>query len=63
MIDKTKSCNVLVQNEHLFFFFSWYFGSLSRQEAQDLLQAEKEIGVFLVRASASCQGDYVLCVK
>lgn len=41
----------------------WYFGSMSRQEATDLLLAEKEGGVFLVRDSATSVGDYVLCVK
>ena len=44
-------------------FFSWYFGAMSRQEASDLLMAEKEGGVFLVRDSATIQGDYVLCVR
>ena len=44
-------------------FFSWYFGAMSRQEASDILMAEKEGGVFLVRDSATIQGDYVLCVR
>jgi len=42
---------------------SWYFGAMSRQEATDILMAEKEGGVFLVRDSATIQGDYVLCVR
>ncbi|XP_022914734.1 adapter molecule Crk [Onthophagus taurus] len=42
---------------------SWYFGPMSRQEANDLLEAEKESGVFLIRDSTSCVGDFVLCVK
>jgi len=42
---------------------SWYFGAMSRQEASDILMAEKEGGVFLVRDSATIQGDYVLCVR
>ncbi|KAF2883592.1 hypothetical protein ILUMI_22587 [Ignelater luminosus] len=42
---------------------SWYFGSMSRQEATDLLLAEKEGGVFLVRDSSTSVGDYVLCVR
>ena len=46
-----------------FSFFSWYFGAMSRQEASDILMAEKEGGVFLVRDSATIQGDYVLCVR
>ena len=36
---------------------------MSRQEASDILMAEKEGGVFLVRDSATIQGDYVLCVR
>jgi len=42
---------------------SWYFGAMSRQDATDLLMAEREGGVFLVRDSTSIVGDYVLCVK
>lgn len=42
---------------------SWYFGAMSRQDATDLLMAEREGGVFLVRDSATIQGDYVLCVR
>ncbi len=42
---------------------SWYFGAMTRQESTDLLMAEKEGGVFLVRDSATIQGDYVLCVR
>ncbi|KAK9890205.1 hypothetical protein WA026_010315 [Henosepilachna vigintioctopunctata] len=41
----------------------WYFGHISRQEANDLLEAEREGGVFLVRDSSTCIGDFVLCVK
>jgi len=42
---------------------SWYFGAMSRQDSTDLLMAEREGGVFLVRDSATIQGDYVLCVR
>lgn len=42
---------------------NWYFGAMSRQDATDLLMAEREGGVFLVRDSATIQGDYVLCVR
>jgi len=42
---------------------SWYFGAMSRQDATDLLMGEREGGVFLVRDSATIQGDYVLCVR
>ena len=30
-------------------YFSWYFGAMTRQDATDLLMAEREGGVFLVR--------------
>ena len=36
---------------------------MSRQDATDLLMTEREGGVFLVRDSATIQGDYVLCVR
>ena len=36
---------------------------MSRQDATDLLMSEREGGVFLVRDSATIQGDYVLCVR
>ncbi|EFX79562.1 hypothetical protein DAPPUDRAFT_52191 [Daphnia pulex] len=42
---------------------SWYFGPMSRQDATDLLMAEREGGVFLVRDSTTIMGDYVLCVR
>ncbi|XP_023336784.1 adapter molecule Crk isoform X2 [Eurytemora carolleeae] len=42
---------------------TWYFGAMTRQDATDLLMAEREGGVFLVRDSSSIVGDYVLCVK
>ncbi|XP_017056797.1 adapter molecule Crk [Drosophila ficusphila] len=42
---------------------SWYFGSMSRQDATEVLMNERERGVFLVRDSNSIAGDYVLCVR
>ncbi|CAK9300260.1 unnamed protein product [Gordionus sp. m RMFG-2023] len=42
---------------------SWYFGALKRQEAQDILERELDMGTFLIRDSATCPGDFVLCVK
>ncbi|XP_032597851.1 adapter molecule Crk [Drosophila grimshawi] len=42
---------------------SWYFGSMSRQDATEILMNERERGVFLVRDSNSIEGDYVLCVR
>lgn len=47
----------------LTYFSSWYFGSMSRQDATDLLMGEREGGVFLVRDSNTIIGDYVLCVR
>lgn len=41
---------------------SWYFGPVSRQEAQSRLQGQRH-GVFLVRDSSTCPGDYVLSVS
>ncbi|CAO1426809.1 unnamed protein product [Diamesa hyperborea] len=42
---------------------SWYFGSMSRPDATDLLMNEREGGVFLVRDSTTILGDFVLCVR
>jgi len=42
---------------------SWYFGPLAREDTNNLLQAEEDSGVFLVRDSSSIKGDFVLCVK
>lgn len=42
---------------------SWYFGAMTRQEAQEILMQERDSGVFLVRDSSTIVGDYVLCVK
>lgn len=36
---------------------------MSRQDATDLLMAEREGGVFLVRDSSTIPGDFVLCVR
>lgn len=41
---------------------SWYLGPVSRQEAQSRLQGQRH-GVFLVRDSSTCPGDYVLSVS
>lgn len=40
----------------------WYWGRLSRQEAAAALQGQRH-GLFLVRDSSSCPGDYVLSVS
>lgn len=41
---------------------SWYMGPVSRHEAQTRLQGQRH-GVFLVRDSSTCPGDYVLSVS
>ncbi|XP_048467341.1 crk-like protein [Rhincodon typus] len=41
---------------------SWYFGPLSRPEAQAKLLGQRH-GTFLVRDSSTCPGDYVLSVS
>ncbi|KAL8614461.1 hypothetical protein ACOMHN_007797 [Nucella lapillus] len=42
--------------------YSWYFGPLSRDETNKILDDKRE-GVFLVRGSSTVQGGFVLCVK
>jgi c-src tyrosine kinase len=46
----------------LFFFFSWFHGKISREQAENLLQP-REDGLFLVRESTNYPGDYTLCVS
>jgi len=40
----------------------WYVGKLSRSVTNELL-LHKEHGLYLVRDSSTCQGDFVLCVS
>ncbi|XP_072017973.1 crk-like protein [Amphiura filiformis] len=42
--------------------YVWYFGRISRGEAENLLQGKKP-GLYLVRESATSPGDFVLCVS
>lgn len=42
--------------------YVWYFGRISRHEAENLLQGKKP-GLYLVRESATSPGDFVLCVS
>lgn len=42
---------------------SWYFGTITREESNSILQFERESGIFLVRDSRSIHGDFVLCVR
>lgn len=41
--------------------FRWFYGSITRDEAERLLQPREE-GLFLVRESTNYPGDYTLCV-
>lgn len=43
------------------FGFRWFHGSITRDEAETLLQP-REDGLFLVRESTNFPGDYTLCV-
>ena len=43
-------------------FFSWYHGRIDRPTAENLL-AGKRPGLFLLRDSATCPGDFVLSVR
>ncbi|KAG9508677.1 Adapter molecule Crk, partial [Fragariocoptes setiger] len=42
---------------------SWFYGSMTRAEATNVLMEEPDIGVFLVRSSTTVHGDLVLSVK
>lgn len=44
-----------------FLYSSWFHGSISRDEAEHLLQPRDD-GLFLVRESTNFPGDYTLCV-
>lgn len=43
-------------------YFSWFHGKISRQQAEELLNP-REDGLFLVRESTNFPGDYTLCVS
>lgn len=51
----------IIQWTNLFRFFRWFHGSITRDEAEHLLQP-REDGLFLVRESTNFPGDYTLCV-
>ena len=46
----------------MFFFPSWYHGSISRVDAESLLRVHKE-GSYLVRMSESNKMDFSLSLK
>jgi len=41
----------------------WFFGSVTRSEAEHLLNQNAEIGQFLVRNSETCMGDFSISLK
>ncbi|XP_067943849.1 adapter molecule Crk-like [Watersipora subatra] len=41
----------------------WYFGDLTREQANQLLNEKVDSGTFLVRDSSTMPGEYVLCVR
>lgn len=44
------------------FIFSWYYGRITRADAEKLLMSKPE-GGFLIRISESSPGDFSLSVK
>lgn len=56
---------IFYNNNHFFFFYcSWFFGKISRKEAERLLMAEENPrGTFLVRNSEHNRNGYSLSVK
>lgn len=44
-------------------FFRWYFGSIGRETANQILNERVDSGTFLVRDSSTMPGEYVLCVR
>ncbi len=46
----------------LYWIFSWYYGRITRADAEKLLLNKHE-GAFLIRVSESSPGDFSLSVK
>lgn len=60
-MSKLKSVSINLNIKLIFFSYSWFHGSITRDEAEHLLQP-REDGLFLVRESTNFPGDYTLCV-
>jgi len=43
--------------------FSWYFGNIGREAANQILNERVDSGTFLVRDSSTMIGEFVLCVR
>lgn len=58
------SFTVLYTKKYIVFIilYSWYYGKITRAEAEKLLDQQPE-GCFLVRISESSPGDFSLSVK
>ncbi|VDP16871.1 unnamed protein product [Soboliphyme baturini] len=41
----------------------WYYGRISRADAESMLKKQPNDGAFLIRESESCPGDFSLSVK
>lgn len=46
----------------IYVFYSWYHGRIDRPTTEAVLSG-KRAGLFLVRDSGTCPGDYVLSVR
>jgi len=53
---------IYIDNKFLFYFYSWYYGRITRADAEKLL-GNKHEGAFVVRVSESSPGDFSLSVK
>lgn len=49
-------------NDYCLIIFSWYYGRITRADAERLLLNKHE-GAFLIRISESSPGDFSLSVK
>uniref|UniRef100_A0A8D8A527 Tyrosine-protein kinase n=2 Tax=Culex pipiens TaxID=7175 RepID=A0A8D8A527_CULPI len=59
VIIKTKSYIIRMNREEN---LCWFHGKISRERAEEILRQEGGDGVFMVRESASSEGDFVLSV-
>ncbi|CAD7001921.1 unnamed protein product [Ceratitis capitata] len=58
-----QRCEDNTEWKQLWYYVSWYFGPMTRQDATEVLMSERDRGVFLVRDSNSIAGDFVLCCE
>lgn len=53
---------LIIYIDNIFLIFSWYYGRITRADAEKLLLNKHE-GGFLIRISESSPGDFSLSVK